>query len=531
MSAFKETLRPYWGREVYITGSAKFQTQLTIRATAQAGVPRLRHTSHVVQLAMLQSQIQDLRRVKWLDLYGLITCVTTRLSKASCSAISLLGRGSYNTVYKLTFSDAFCCAVSVPNADEEYFDPSTKQSEIATMLFVKESGLYPDIPIPHVYIWDLTFTNPAGAPYVVLDYICGILLSEGQSELTGLQGLDAMSPQDQLSVVKCLAKLQASLSKPVPFAKIGSLTRNDSGSFEVGELITITGARLGGPYTTLSQLWRTLVERQILHALEEWHSLETDQLSRSLSEPYATPQQFSDLLQRLSALIPYFIPPNAYTRLVLHHPDLALRNILFDPTDHSKIVGVLDWGGAQILPLMLTAHFPPDLHTEGDDPCPRPGYPDERWRTIPHDWTSFGDSSSWTPVYKSDNKPVDLTIPASAMVKRYYLRQSFGVSFAERIAEMYNDCDLARAMLFADAAYYLKFHEVMTRGWVGWVEHASWIKETYWRLHLMGTKPGMLLVGPNTYHGCAEEVACDLGLLGSLESGEQMAEETNDSGS
>ena len=462
--------------------------------------------------ADILSQIKDLRKVKWLDLSGLVACVTTRLSKSSCTSISLLGRGSYNTVYKLTFSDSSSYAVSIPNDDEEDFVPAAKHSEIATISFIRNSGLYPEIPVPQVYSWDLTFTNLAGAPYVVMDYINGIQLNEMEQGNGALRGLDAMSPIEQLSVVNGLAKLQASLSKPVPFDQIGSLTWDNDGSVVVGEFVTITGVLLGGPYKSVSQLWRTLLERQVQHALEEWHSLETEQLSRSLSEPRATPQQFSQLLQLLSALIPYFIPPSLYSVLVLHHPDISLCNILFDPEDHSRMIGILDWGGAQILPLMLTAQFPDDLNSEGDDPCTRPGYPDEGWRTVPHDWTSFGDSSKWQPVYKSETETVDLSIRAGAMVKRYYLRQYFGASYAEQIAEMHQDCDLARATLFADAPYYIKFHEVLTRGWIGWIEHEAWIKETYWRLRALGPKPGVVVVGPNTYRGSAEELACDLNI-------------------
>ncbi|KAF8506260.1 hypothetical protein JB92DRAFT_2963088 [Gautieria morchelliformis] len=421
--------------------------------------------------ANILSQIKGLRKVRWLNLNGLVTCVTAGLSKPPCTSISLLGRGGYNTV---------------PHADEEDFVPAIKHSEIATMFFVRNSGLYPEIPVPQVYSWGLTFTNNAGAHQ----------LKDGF-----LWGLDTMSPTEQLSVVKGLAKLQASLSKPVPFDQIGSLTRNNDGSFVVGELVT-TGALVGGPYKT----------RQVLHALEEWHSLETEQLSQFELEPRATPQQFSQLLQLLSALIPYFIPPPSYTPLVLHHPDISLRNILFDPEDHSKMVGVIDWEGAHILPLMLTAQFPGDLNSVHYDPCTRPAYPAENWRAVPHDWTCFGDTSKWPTVYKSKNEPVDLRIRARAMIKRYYLRQCFSASYAEQMAEMHQDHNLARATLFADAPYYLKFHEVLTGRWMGWIIHESWIKETYWRLRVLDPMPGVVVIGPNTYRGSAQELACDLNI-------------------
>lgn len=92
--------------------------------------------------------------------------------------------------------------------------------------------------------------------------------------------------------------------------------------------------------------------------------LYTDELSQS-SEPKCTPKRVAELIQLLSSLIPQFELLKAYTSLHLFHPDLAFRNILFDPSSlaagAAKITGVIDWGGAQILPLMLTAVYPDGL--------------------------------------------------------------------------------------------------------------------------------------------------------------------------
>lgn len=204
-----------------------------------------------------------------------------------------------------------------------------------------------------------------------------------------------------------------------------------------------------------------------------------------MEELKCTPQKCSELLQLLSSLIPHFAPPPSYLSLTLHHPDLALRNVFFDPTDDTKIVGLIDWGGAHILPLMLTAEFPTDLYSSGHDPCEREGIPDENWNMVPHDWTSFGDTSKWPTVFRGDDEPVDHTIRASMMIRRYYLRQHFSACFAQENHDRYGDYNLGRAMLFTHAPYYLKFHEVITGGWICWVDHAEWIRETYWRLNVI----------------------------------------------
>lgn len=123
----------------------------------------------------LTVQMSTLPRKKWVNLQGLVDCATTHLSSAGsipdCHSISFLGWGSTNTVYRLVFSDGTQLAASVCNRDEEGFDAQEKQSELETMKFVLESGLYPDIPVPKVHAWDHTFDNLAGAPYVLMDVV------------------------------------------------------------------------------------------------------------------------------------------------------------------------------------------------------------------------------------------------------------------------------------------------------------------------------------------------------------------------
>jgi len=472
----------------------------------------------------LPKQISTLRKETWVNLQGLIDCSTTLIfsstSRPSCSSISLLGWGSYNTVYQLSFTDGTQLAASVSNHDEEDFNPQAKESEIATLNFVRESGLYPDIPVPKVHGWDVTFNNPACAPYVIMDIVQGKSLQDLHGE-NGVHGLDTLPDAQQLSIVRTLAKLKASLSRPVPFDKIGSIVVGAEGrKHSVGPLMTLTQGCLGGPFKSADELWRSCLEQQILHAVQEWCNLEEDQLSTSLSEPNCTPQTFSELLQLLSSLIPHFKIPQAYDSLVLYHPDLALRNIFFDEeslsSDQPKIAGVIDWGGAQILPLMLTAQYPDDLMTSADDPFPRSGHPDEDWRTVPVDWTSTGDATQWPRAFSRLDDPVDYAPRVRTMVRRFYLRTHFSVCHAEQLHLLHGDTDLSRARLFADAPYYLKFHETICGGWTNWVEHASWIRETYWRLRAIAgqkTNKESLIIGPNVYRGLIEPAVHDLGIF------------------
>ena len=89
------------------------------------------------------------------------------------------------------------------------------------MQYLRSSPLY-NIPIPQVYDWDLSFNNPVGAPYILREVVIGKNLAEDDS-------FYRLSAQDQIKVIKALAVIQAELSKPSEFDKIGSLYHHNEG--------------------------------------------------------------------------------------------------------------------------------------------------------------------------------------------------------------------------------------------------------------------------------------------------------------
>ncbi|KIJ44129.1 hypothetical protein M422DRAFT_779617 [Sphaerobolus stellatus SS14] len=388
-----------------------------------------------IMSAQLQEEISNLRKPKWVSLKALMELAPTALSWSNYISISLLGRGSCNFAYKLVFQDGLDVAVSISKEREENFNVTVKLSEMSTILYIQENQQhYHQIPVSKVYIWDLSFSNPIGAPYVFMDVVKGVPLNERRAP-DGRKGLDSLCPSDQLKVVNTLAAIQASLSGPIHFNQFGSISRTAEGGYSV------------------------------------------------------------ELLQIISVLIPHFTPPEAYTSLVLHHLDLVFRNILFDEDDLTKITGVIDWGGAQHLLLIFTAHFPDDLLSTGREHCERPDYPDEYWQTVPHDWTSLGDTSPWPQAFRNPGDPVDLPAIGATMIKRYYLRQYFGACFSKHMKELHGDTDLHHTTVFKDATYYLKFHEVIMSGFDGWLSHEKWIRETFSRLKIIGSPAGKLLAG------------------------------------
>lgn len=78
------------------------------------------------------------------------------------ASLSNFSVGNYNDVYKLVFAGGI--AASASRQFHERYNPQARLSEIATMQFVRASGLYPDIVVPQAHTWDVAFTNLVGAP-------------------------------------------------------------------------------------------------------------------------------------------------------------------------------------------------------------------------------------------------------------------------------------------------------------------------------------------------------------------------------
>ncbi|KAF5340406.1 hypothetical protein D9611_007965 [Ephemerocybe angulata] len=487
-------------------------------------------------LPLDEQHLSSLPQAKRFNLRGLIDCSTGHLSERQskvggdisalvCLSISFVGSGAYNYVYHLEFSDGTQLAASVSRpsgAFEPDYSPAAKESEIATMRFVRESGLYPGVSVPQVYAWNTNFENPAGAPYVLMEFIKGkaFNLAVRDDDPGWFHGLRAVPESQQVALVKAMARLKASLSKPVPFSEIGSLAVDSSGTFSVGPLMAINGESLGGPYKSVEDMWRESHEECLLGGIEEC-CYRTEKNLPSLEFERHTPHDLMDRYQKLSALIPYFKIPEPYTPLVLHHPDLALRNIFFDEesllSDDPKVACVIDWSGAQILPLMLASSFPLDMMTTFTSPgIALKGPAEMAWDDVPYDWTYFGDPDK-TIVREGDSLSEAEAKRIRCEIRLFYLRGLFGAHYGQQIVKLHQGSDLPRATVYLDAQYYLKFHEVMMGSFLGWIVHRHWISEMYWRLRMMPTGNSAsgerLVVGPDVYRSTIEPAVVDLGLF------------------
>jgi hypothetical protein len=124
--------------------------------------------------------------LEYIDWHALATAAEES-RKIPCKVGEQYGLGGRHVVREILFDDNvhWIGRVSIPSVNfnaEENFVPkpvthvwtadeaAEMQSEIDTMSFVRERT---DIPIPRVFTYDTTATNPVGAPFMLMECVKG----------------------------------------------------------------------------------------------------------------------------------------------------------------------------------------------------------------------------------------------------------------------------------------------------------------------------------------------------------------------
>ena len=131
--------------------------------------------------------------------------------------------GSYR-IFELTFGDGFHVIARLPY-------PSTRPitlgvaSEVATMAFLRLHGC----PIPSVYDWSSSTSNPVGAEYMIMEKVQGI-------ELQSI--CYSMDVQQRMNVVGKIVDLEKTLFS-IPLPANGSIYFKDTEAIQVAEKVGI----------------------------------------------------------------------------------------------------------------------------------------------------------------------------------------------------------------------------------------------------------------------------------------------------
>ncbi|KAI0772816.1 hypothetical protein BD413DRAFT_603712 [Trametes elegans] len=255
-------------------------------------------------------------------------------------------------------------------------------SEVATMRFLRASGL----PVPEVYGYSPSSDNAAKTEYIFMQFMRGTKLSDVWMEL---------EEREIASVLQQLVHLESRIMS-LPFPAGGSL-------YYANDLENVAGGTVGVPlqdgrfcigpdarlcmwYGRRSQLdvnrgpYRSTEATLVAVARKELAYLERFvrpllPFQRERREAYGykeqSPSDHRQNLERYLRIASLLVPKNPdFHRFCIRHPDLQPSNIIVSTSPDSnelKIVGLLDWQHASILPQFLLAGVPGRLQNY-DDP-------------------------------------------------------------------------------------------------------------------------------------------------------------------
>ncbi|EEP78957.1 predicted protein [Uncinocarpus reesii 1704] len=221
-----------------------------------------------------------------------------------------MAEGGFNKVFLLTMDDGseVVARLPTPIAGPQHL---TTASEVATMDFLR-SVL--DIPVPRVLGYCATVDNPIGAEYILMERLRGDQLGARWLSLPTPQLADLMS-----QIVEIERKLFS-----FRFPAYGSLYyQHDTPEKSRVNISTDKGNFCVGP----------VCKRQF------WHD------------------DRADLPLDRGPCIPLVPSKSEMQTPVLRHPDLSFPNIVLAPGSN-KILSIIDWQDAAILPLFMQAGYP-----------------------------------------------------------------------------------------------------------------------------------------------------------------------------
>ncbi|PYI27434.1 phosphotransferase enzyme family protein [Aspergillus indologenus CBS 114.80] len=324
------------------------------------------------------------------DLSTLLKLATSAIGSRSCTQVVKVSEGQYNKVFQLTMDDGreMIAKLPNPNAGRPHF---TTASEVATMDFVRNVlGL----PVPRVYAWSSRATeNPLRAEYILMEKQAVVVLSDVW---------DTMKGKQKVQIVDQVVDIERRLAA-TRFSRFGSLYYKDdlannsdaddatsplylnstgngvrSQTFGIGPINHRSFFDFGrgaldierGPWSTAPEFMTAVARREMATAQA---GLRYPLMPEGLLHG---PRQYQpSLAKKLSALAnylqvaPHVLPADKATHAaVLWHGDLHSQNIVVDPQDPGRIVGILDWQSVSACPLFMQVGRPAFLDYPGPVP-------------------------------------------------------------------------------------------------------------------------------------------------------------------
>ncbi|PKY05244.1 phosphotransferase enzyme family protein [Aspergillus campestris IBT 28561] len=247
-------------------------------------------------------------------------------------------------------------------------------SEAATLHYLLSIG----IPVPKVYGYSSSKSNPVGTEYIVMEKASGIGLESRWL---------SMSKRERHKLASSFVEIEKKLFD-IPFGSIGSiyfkkdvpsglqaaLYSTDTERSLESETLCIGptadymfwhGKRAGlslnrGPWKTPKEYLASIAVKEIEWTQRYGKPMELDFPHNGVFPGEKSPEDYLRLLDRYLALTPYLLPNESsdpLNRPTLRHPDLNPNNIFISP-DTGAISCIIDWQHATVEPRLLVAGYP-----------------------------------------------------------------------------------------------------------------------------------------------------------------------------
>ncbi|KAF8418673.1 kinase-like domain-containing protein [Tirmania nivea] len=266
--------------------------------------------------------------------------------------------GSYNILYRVTFSDSSAWVFKIPGTgySPEWSEASGRwlRSEAKTMNLIRKRT---SIPVPEVFAFDSGLHNIINAPYIAMEFVDGIQMAERWfSTADGSEQLsDDLLEERRLKWLKTLAEYSYQLGQ-FTFDKCGMLEFKDDEDWptSIGPSVCDLEAeapkfREIGPFSDTKSYLLQLLD------------------VRTSGRP-------SFDLERILRYFINSIPDSIANaelnghRFVLTHPDFGFQNIIISNDSDCRILSIIDWDGVETSPLCLGNEAYPHFITRDWDP-------------------------------------------------------------------------------------------------------------------------------------------------------------------
>ncbi|KAF9018400.1 hypothetical protein BDZ89DRAFT_1165200 [Hymenopellis radicata] len=302
-----------------------------------------------------------------------------------CLDFQSAGGGSHHLTYTASMERLGKIFIRVQSSifeDCGMVSPKSLPSEVSTMRYVK---LNTDIPVPDVLLYDMDTDGLVGGSWMATEFISGNNLWNLWSTLT---------PSQKETLCLRIADMWSTLIQLTGFDAIGSIYETSSGAFEIGAMMCLPSNRAGALAPPDSGPFRTAKDWLVAQARKD-----LDYKYVSTTSEAVTRQTFIDAVVHD---IEDFAFPSDDLPFVLEHIDFGFHNMIVAQDDPTRIMGLVDWEGARVVPLWAANgafRFPSCV----DEPEPLEGR--RRFRKVIQD-RLFGNPGRWREAVSAEFRSV-----------------------------------------------------------------------------------------------------------------------------